>query len=256
MFPEYRELLESKFLQYNKPEFAETDPVQIPRSFSIKEDVEISAFLTATIAWGNRTSVINSARKMMELMGNSPYDFVMAHSADDLARFQNFVHRTFQPADMTTFVRGLKNIYENHGGLESIFAENRRDGFMHHSIHEFKKRFFEIEHQRRTHKHIADPLNGSHAKRIHLFLKWMVRKDNGGIDIGIWDSIPPSDLSCPLDVHTGKVGRALGFITTKQDNLKALTELDGVLRKFDPVDPVKYDVALFSLSKEGLIIDN
>lgn len=251
MFSEYHDLLETKFRQYNTPDFTQTDPVQIPRSFSVKEDIEISAFLTATIAWGNRTSVINSARKMMDLMGNAPYDFVMTHSADDLARFDHFVHRTFQPIDMKTFVRGLKNIYENHGGLESVFASHRRDGFMHNAIHEFKERFFEIDHQPRTHKHIADPLNGSHAKRIHLFLKWMVRKDKGGIDIGIWDSIPSSDLSCPLDVHTGKVGRALGFITTKQDNLKALTQLDTVLRKFDPVDPVKYDVALFSLSKEG-----
>ena len=247
-----KDLLEQKVIQYNVPEFAESDPVQIPRSFLLKEDIEISAFLTATIAWGNRASVIKSSKNMMDIMGNSPYDFIMSHSESDLDRMSNFVHRTFQPIDLITFVKALKHIYSNHGGMEKVFFEHQRDGFMHYAIHEFKRKFFEVGHQQRTQKHVADPMkNGSHAKRIHLFLKWMIRQDNGGVDIGIWKSIPTSVLSCPLDVHTGRVGRHLELITIKQDNLKALNQLDEALRIFDAVDPAKYDVALFGLSKEG-----
>ncbi|RZJ65620.1 MAG: TIGR02757 family protein [Flavobacterium sp.] len=249
---EIKDLLDRKFIEYNTSSFADTDPVQIPRSFNIKEDIEIAAFLTATIAWGNRASVIKSGKRMMDLMGNSPYDFIMSHSQKDLERFDSFVHRTFQPADMRTFVIGLKHIYTTHGGMEKIFADHQRDGFMHYAIHEYKRRFFEVDHLPRTTKHVADPLkNSSHAKRIHLFLKWMVRQDKGGVDIGIWKSIPTSALSCPLDVHTGRVGRHLGFITVKQDNLRSLQQLDEVLRSYDSSDPAKYDVALFGLSKEG-----
>jgi len=246
-----KDLLDQKALQYNVPEFIETDPVQIPRSFTLKEDIEIAAFLSATIAWGNRASVINNAKRMMAIMGESPYDFVMSHSETDLEKAEGFVHRTFKAGDFRTFIKGLQHIYTNHGGMEQIFTNNQTDGFLHHGIHEFKKKFFEIEHQQRTTKHIADPLKNSAAKRFHLFLKWMVRQDNGGVDIGIWKSIPTSVLSCPLDVHTGRVGRKLGFITIKPDNLKALTQLDQALRLFDANDPAKYDVALFGLGKEG-----
>jgi uncharacterized protein (TIGR02757 family) len=246
-----KELLEQKVIQYNIPEFVENDPVQIPRSFTLKEDIEISAFLSATIAWGNRASVIKNAKRMMEIMGESPYDFIMSHSENDLERLDGFVHRTFNANDFRTFIKGLQNIYSNHGGMEKIFYEHQCDGYLHYAIHEFKRKFFEISHEQRTTKHIADPLRNSAAKRFHLFLKWMIRQDNGGIDIGIWKSIPTSVLSCPLDVHTGRVGRYLGFITIKQDNLKSLNQLDSVLRIFDPIDPAKYDVALFGLSKEG-----
>lgn len=246
-----KELLDQKFLQYNTPQFIETDPVQIPRSFTLKEDIEIAAFLSATIAWGNRASVIKNAKRMMTIMGESPYDFVLSHTETDLERLEGFVHRTFNAGDLRTFIKGLQHIYQNHGGMEQIFIDNQVNGFMHHGIHHFKKYFFEIEHQQRTTKHIADPLKNSAAKRFHLFLKWMVRQDNGGVDIGIWKSIPTAVLSCPLDVHTGRVGRKLGFITTKLDNLKALTELDTALRLLDSNDPAKYDVALFGLGKEG-----
>ncbi|GEP51209.1 TIGR02757 family protein [Flavobacterium noncentrifugens] len=246
-----KDLLDQKAIQYNVPEFIETDPVQIPRSFTLKEDIEIAAFLSATIAWGNRASVINNARRMMAIMGNSPYDFIMSHSDANLDRAEGFVHRTFNAGDFRTFIKGLQHIYTNHHGMEQIFTNNQTNGFLHHGIHEFKKKFFEIEHLQRTTKHIADPLKNSAAKRFHLFLKWMVRQDNGGVDIGIWKSIPTSVLSCPLDVHTGRVGRKLGFITIKNDNLKALTQLDQALRLFDANDPAKYDVALFGLGKEG-----
>lgn len=246
-----KDLLDQKFIEYNTPKFIETDPVQIPRSFTIKEDIEISAFLSATIAWGNRTSVINNAKKMMAIMGESPYDFIMSHTENDLEKLEGFVHRTFNAGDFKTFIKGLRHIYLNHGGMEQVFIDHQTDGFLHHGIHQFKKKFFEIDHQQRTTKHIADPLKNSAAKRFHLFLKWMVRQDNGGVDIGIWKSIPTAVLSCPLDVHTGRVGRKLGFISTKLDNLKALTELDNALRSFDANDPAKYDVALFGLGKEG-----
>jgi len=246
-----KDLLDQKAIQYNVPEFSETDPVQIPRSFSLKEDIEIAAFLSATIAWGNRASVISNAKRMMAIMGESPYDFVMSHSEANLERAEGFVHRTFNAGDFKTFIKGLQHIYTNHNGMEQIFTNNQTNGFLHHGIHEFKKKFFEIEHLQRTTKHIADPLKNSAAKRFHLFLKWMIRQDNGGVDIGIWKSIPTSVLSCPLDVHTGRVGRKLGFITIKPDNLKALTQLDQALRLFDANDPAKYDVALFGLGKEG-----
>jgi uncharacterized protein (TIGR02757 family) len=218
----------------------------------LKEDIEIAAFLIATIAWGNRASVIKSGKRMMQIMGESPYDFVMSHSEKELSKLDGFVHRTFNGGDLKTFVKGLRHLYSNQGGMEQIFIDHQRDGYLHHAIHEFKRRFFEVPHETRTTKHVADPLkNGSHAKRIHLFLKWMVRQDNGGIDIGIWKGLPTSVLSCPLDVHTGRVGRYLEMITIKQDNLRALNQLDIALREFDANDPTKYDVALFALSKEG-----
>lgn len=242
-----KDLLETKFLQYNNSNFIESDPVQIPHLFAQKEDVEIAGFLAATIAWGNRKMVINNCYKMMNLMGNSPYDFVMSHQSHQLEPLQNFVHRTFNGRDFTTFIRGLKHIYTNHNGLEGIFNEHQKDGYLHNAISQLKQKFFEVEHEQRTHKHIADPLRGSAAKRIHLFLRWMVRNDNAGVDLGIWKSISPSLLSCPLDVHTGNVGRNLGLITRKQDDIKTLNELDTHLRSFDPLDPVKYDYALFGL---------
>ncbi|AWG26681.1 TIGR02757 family protein [Flavobacterium kingsejongi] len=242
-----KDLLNTKYQQYNNQNFIESDPVQIPHLFSLKEDIEIAGFLAATIAWGNRKMVINNCHKMMNLMGNSPYDFVMSHQSHQLEPLQSFVHRTFNGGDFATFIRGLKHIYTNHNGLEGVFNEHQKDGYLHNAISQLKQKFFEIEHEQRTHKHIADPLRGSAAKRIHLFLRWMVRNDNAGVDLGIWKSISPSLLSCPLDIHTGNVGRNLGLITRKQDDIKTLNELDTHLRNFDPFDPVKYDYALFGL---------
>ncbi len=250
MHPEIKELLDAKTAQYNRPDFIESDPICIPHRFSVKEDIEIAGFLAATIAWGNRKATIKSAKNMMQLMGNSPYDFVMAHSKDQLERFNGFVHRTFNSTDMVTFIGGLQNIYQNHGGMETVYANHVRDGFMHQGIHTFRNLMFEVEHQQRTRKHIADPMSNSAAKRIHLFLRWMVRKDNRGVDFGIWKSISPANLSCPLDVHSGNVARRLGLLTRKYDDGKALAELDSQLRALDPDDPVKYDYALFGLDLE------
>lgn len=241
------EFLETKVEQYNKPVFIETDPIQIPHAFSSKEDIEIAGFLTATIAWGNRKMILKSAEKMMELLGNSPYDFVMSHSKSDLKSLADFVHRTFNGDDFATFIRGLRHIYTNHNGLEAVFNSYQEDYSMQNSIHELKKLFFEVNHQKRTQKHISDPNNNSAAKRINMYLRWMVRQDSAGVDLGIWKSISPAKLSCPLDVHSGNVARKLGLLQRKQNDSKALQELDKNLRRLNPNDPVKYDFALFGL---------
>ena len=244
---ELKDFLESKVLQYNTLDFIESDPIQIPHLFTQKEDIEISGFLSATIAWGNRTMIIKNSKKMIDLMGNAPYDYVMSHTEDQLEQLDNFVHRTFNGQDFTHFIKSLKHIYSNHNGLEAAFAKNQDPDSLQRSISEFKKLFFEIPHLQRTQKHVSDPLNNSAAKRINMYLRWMIRQDNKGVDLGIWKSIPPAVLSCPLDVHSGNVARKLGLLTRKQNDAKAVTELDEKLRLLDPTDPVKYDFALFGL---------
>jgi len=244
---ELKEFLDEKVIQYNNSKFIESDPIQIPHRYHLKEDIEISGFLTATIAWGNRKMIIKNANRMMELMGNSPYDFVMDHKEHHLDNFEGFVHRTFNSIDFTYFIKALKHIYSNHNGLEQIFSKNRSSISMQPAIHSFKNIFFETSHLKRSEKHISDPLKGSAAKRINMFLRWMVRNDIAGVDFGIWKSISPSLLSCPLDVHSGNVARKLNLLQRKQNDAKALAELDASLREMDNNDPVKYDFALFGL---------
>lgn len=242
-----KEFLDEKVARYNNSSFIETDPIQIPHSFSLKEDIEIAGFLVATIAWGNRKSIINNSKRLMELMGNSPYDFVMNFSDKKSDRISNFVHRTFNAEDLRYFIISLQNIYNNYGGLEQVFTENNRTKSMQDTIHEFKKVFFELPHSLRTEKHLGDPMKNSAAKRINMYLRWMVRKDQAGVDLGIWKNISPSQLSCPLDVHSGNVARKLNLLKRKQNDAKAVLELDNSLRALDPQDPVKYDFALFGL---------
>lgn len=244
---ELKEFLDEKVIQYNTLDFIESDPVQIPHLFTQKEDIEIAGFLSATIAWGNRKMIIKNSLWMMELMGNTPLDFVMSHSDKDLAGLETFVHRTFNGQDFIGFIKSLQNIYKNHDGLEAVFAKHQEPNSMQKSISEFKKIFFEIPHLARTQKHISDPLNNSAAKRINMYLRWMCRQDNKGVDLGIWKTIAPSSLSCPLDVHSGNVARKLELLTRKQNDGKALFELDSKLRELDSNDPVKYDFALFGL---------
>lgn len=244
---ELKEFLDEKVILYNNKNFIETDPVQIPHLYSLKEDIEIAGFLAATIAWGNRKMIINNSHKLMQLMGNSPYDFVMHHNENQLENLSNFIHRTFNGVDAMTFIKSLQHIYKNHDGLEAIFSKHIENNSTQKSISEFKKVFFEIPHSTRTQKHISDPLNGSAAKRINMYLRWMVRNDNNGVDLGIWKNIPTSTLSCPLDVHSGNVARKLDLLTRKQNDAKALFELDTNLRQLDANDPVKYDFALFGL---------
>lgn len=242
-----KEFLEEKVQQYNNTDFIESDPISVPHRFSLKEDIEISGFLAASIAWGNREVIIRNAVRIVEMMGNSPYDFLMEHEEKHLEKLGNFVHRTFNSDDLIFFIRSLRNIYENYGGMESVFSEFATEDSLQNAIFEFRKIFFSIRHLPRTQKHIGNPAQGSACKKINMFLRWMVRKDNAGVDFGLWRSVLPAQLSCPLDLHSGNVARKLGLLTRKQNDAKALAELDANLRKMDSKDPVKYDFALFGL---------
>lgn len=244
---ELKEFLDFKVEQYNTPEFIDTDPVQIPHLFSKKEDIEISGFLTATISWGNRKSILKNANFLMDLLDHAPFDFVRQHTEADLERLENFVHRTFNGRDLSYFISAFRHIYEQYDGPEEIFSKYSSKDSLQPAIHEFKKIFFELPHETRTEKHVSDPLKNSAAKRINMFLRWMVRDDNKNVDFGIWNSLSPAQLSCPLDVHSGNVARKLGLLKRKQNDGKALRELDINLRRMDPGDPVKYDFALFGL---------
>jgi uncharacterized protein (TIGR02757 family) len=241
------EFLDLKVEEYNRPEFLASDPIQIPHKFSLKQDIEISGFLTATIAWGNRKSIINNATLLMELMGQAPYQFVMEHTDADLRSLEAYVHRTFNGSDLQYFIPALKHLYSNHGGMETVFNRHAQKSTLQPAITKFKDYFFELPHEQRTRKHISDPSKGSAAKRINMFLRWMIRDASTGVDFGIWKSLSPSQLSCPLDVHSGNVARKLGLLSRKQNDAKAVAELDANLRLLDPNDPVKYDFALFGL---------
>ncbi|MDH7445819.1 TIGR02757 family protein [Aquimarina sp. 2201CG14-23] len=244
---ELKEFLDEKAAFYEQPKFIETDPVQIPHLFSLKEDIEISGFLTATISWGNRKSILNNAHKLMLLMGNSPYDFIMNHAETDLDNLEGFVHRTFNSTDLTYFIKALQSIYIKYGDMEGFFKPYAKDEYLQDAIHHFKKEFFSLPHQLRTQKHISDPHKNSAAKRINMFFRWMVRDANAGVDLGIWKSLSPAQLSCPLDVHSGNVARKLNLLSRKQNDSKALHQLDVNLRLLDHSDPIKYDYALFGL---------
>jgi uncharacterized protein (TIGR02757 family) len=253
---EIKSFLDNSVIQYNRFDFIETDPIQIPHRFGRKEDIEIAAFLTATISWGQRKSIINNARRLMDLMENSPYEFLMENfrlsvdskSSDDLKHFKRFVHRTFNGDDLLFFLNSLKNIYENHGGLEVVFT----DGYRQHktifgALQHFRNIFLCLPHSNHVTKHISNVTANSSAKRLNMFLRWMVRSDENEVDFGLWKNIPASALMLPLDVHTGNVARGLGLLTRKQNDWKAVEEITIVLRQFDSFDPVKYDFALFGI---------
>lgn len=242
-----KEFLDEKVILYNNPKFIESDPIQIPHLFAKKEDIEIAAFLTATISWGNRKMIIKNALKMMELFDNAPHDFVLNHQKNDLKSLDGFVHRTFNAIDLQQFVKSLQHIYNKHQGLENVLSLKNKATTYKEAIHYLKQVFFEVAHQQRTQKHISDPLKNSAAKRINMFLRWMVRNDTAGVDFGIWKTHSTKHLSCPLDVHSGNVARKLKLLLRKQNDWKALSELDNNLRILDKNDPVKYDFALFGL---------
>lgn len=240
------ELLEEKYNQYNSVGFIETDPVSIPHLFSGKEDIEISGLLTALISWGQRPVLIRNARNLMRMMDDSPYDFVMQHSKAELKPLERFVHRTFNGRDCIFFVRSLRTIYRNFGSMEAAFVPEPGKSGIKEGIIAFRKRILGEEGLAHS-RHISDPSANSAAKRINMFLRWMVRSDSRGVDFGIWKSIIPPDLMCPLDVHSGNVARKLGLLSRRQDDWKAVEELTAKLREFDPLDPVKYDFALFGM---------
>lgn len=240
-----KEFLDEKVDLYLNPNFIADDPILIPHSFNQKEDIEISAFLSATIAWGRRSMIMKNAKHMMNIMDGSPHQFILHASPTEIKKSLNFCHRTFQGVDFQAFIYSLRNLYENHQGLEGAFFTDKED--MSEGLSNFKKLFFSIEHPKRTEKHISNPLKGSAAKRLIMFLRWMVRSNKEGVDFGLWKSLHPKQLSCPLDVHTANVGRKLGLIDRKANDWKTVKELDLHLRSFSPEDPARYDFALFGL---------
>ncbi len=245
---ELYQLLEEKYYQYNQPGFIESDPICVPHGFSIKENIEISGFLTATIAWGQRPTIIKKAQQLMQLLENDPHNFIVNASENEILNLESFVHRTFMSTDLYFFIKALRNIYRNYGGLHNLIASIfSLRGDIIYSLIELHKVFFEIPHPVRTEKHIANVNRGASAKRLNMFLRWMIRRDNSGIDFGLWTDIPTSALYIPLDVHTGKVARDLGLLRRKQNDWIAVKELTAALRQFDSNDPVKYDFALFGM---------
>ncbi len=242
-----KKLLDQKYLEYAQASFLEHDPVQIPHRYTQLQDVEISGLWAATLAWGQRKTIINNALKVLQLMDDAPYDFTLNHSQNDLKPFEKFVHRTFNGEDSLYFIKVLKTYYSSNNTLETAFLPEQGEQYLHNAIVRFRDKLFSYHAPGRTAKHISNPAQGAAAKRLHMYLRWMVRKDHSGIDFGLWKRISPALLSCPLDVHTGNIARQLGLMQRKQNDLRALNELDTSLRSFDPQDPVKYDYALFGL---------
>ncbi|MCT4647480.1 MAG: TIGR02757 family protein [Carboxylicivirga sp.] len=244
---EIKDFLDEKVEKYNAPEFIEGDPISIPHLFSRKEDIEIAGFLMATIAWGRRDLILKSGKHLMQLLEYEPYNFITNASSIEMERFERFYYRTFSTVDCRYFLNAIKEIYEHHGGLENVFLENYQKGDIKPALVFFRSQFLSFDAPERTHKHVANILKGASAKRLNMYLRWMVRKDAKGVDFGIWEGISACDLLLPLDVHTGNVSRKLGLLNRKQNDIKAVDELMVHLRKFDINDPVKYDFALFSL---------
>jgi uncharacterized protein (TIGR02757 family) len=245
---EIKAFLEEKYLQYNNPSFIECDPISIPHSFSDARDREISGFLIAAIAWGRRDLILRSGRLMLELMDNSPSEFILYANENELSRFTRFVHRTFNGTDCIYFIKGLRHIYSSFGSMEDVILQGMNDsGSVKEGLSYLRSLFFSLPHATRNEKHFADVTGGAAGKRLNMFLRWMVRKDNFGVDFGIWKKIDPAMLYIPLDLHSGNTARRLGLLTRKMNDWKAVEELTGILKEFDPADPVKYDFALFGL---------
>ena len=244
---EIHSILEEKVEYYNRRSFIEEDPISVPHLFTRKEDIEIAGFWTAMLSWGQRKTIINKAKELMSLMDNAPYDFIMNHKEKDLKRFSKFKHRTFQPDDTYYFLHFFKNFYQRNESLESAFTRGTDVSVKEMLVH-FHQEFFSLpDHLTRTKKHVSTPARNSSCKRLNMFLRWMVRKDNNGVDFGFWENIRPSSLMIPLDIHVFKVSKFLGLLQRNSADWLAVEELTQSLRSFDPVDPVKYDFALFSM---------
>ncbi len=240
-----KELLDELVARYNCEDFIAEDPISIPHAFSGREDIEISGFLASTIAWGNRKAIVKSAKKMVDLLDNEPYNFVKDSSEGEMIHLADFVHRTFNGGDFIYFIRSMKNIYQNHGGIGAFFEEEyRREGDIRVAMANFHRLFFELPHENRIRKHLSSIERGAACKRLNMYIKWMVRSDESGVDFGLWN-IPSSAIYLPLDIHSGNIGRQLGLLKRKQNDWKSVEEITASLRKFDSDDPVKYDYALF-----------
>lgn len=243
---ELKDFLEAKTAQYNQADFIRHDPVQIPHLFVKQQDIEIAGFFAATFAWGQRPTIIRKSTELMELMDMQPYAFIRHANEKELHRLQHFKHRTFNHIDLLYFIKGLRRIYNKYHTFGDYFTELYSSSQnMAQCISLFKADFFSMPHHGRTEKHIADPLKGSTAKRLNMYLRWMVRKDDFGVDFGLWNIIPASALYLPLDVHSARIARQLGLLKRTTNDWKAVAEVTANLRKLDPADPVKYDYALF-----------
>ena len=238
-------LLDGWFAKYNHNTFIKDDPISIPHLFSKKEDIEISGLFAALLSWGQRTTILKKSMQLMQLMDMQPHDFVMNAGRNELKRLDAFVHRTFNGSDCLTLVWALRNIYNRYDGLESLLSDSFNTGGAFRAIEQLRETLLSVPHEKRTEKHLSSPARGSAAKRLNMYFRWMVRHDDSGIDFGIWNSIPASALVCPLDVHTGRVARALGLLSDKYDNWTSAVNLTNSLKEFDADDPVKYDIALF-----------
>ncbi|MBR9923325.1 MAG: TIGR02757 family protein [Bacteroidetes bacterium] len=261
MFKDLPSYLESCVERYNRPSFIDNDPVQIPHRFGKLQDREIMGFWTAMLAWGQRKTIINKSLELIELMDGVPHDFMVNHQETDRKRFLNFKHRTFQATDTLYFLEFFQQYYRKHHSLETAFAEHLTempDGSLPQTVEKaligFHETFFSLDvAPQRTRKHVATPIRKSTCKRLNMFLRWMVRSDDKGVDFGVWNQIRPAQLLLPLDVHVDRVARKFGLIKRKQTDWLTVLELTDYCRSLDPTDPAKYDYALFGLSVEGEI---
>ncbi|AQX84803.1 TIGR02757 family protein [Elizabethkingia bruuniana] len=239
--------LNEKADAFNHPEYINSDPLQIPHRYSMKQDIEISGFFAATLAWGNRKSIITNATKIMNFMGNSPYDFVMNAKESDFKSIEDkAVHRTFNGEDLKQFIFNLQRLYQEQESLAYFFQPKDDEQNFYHALERFRTAFLN-ENNHRCYKHVSSTYKNSAAKRLIMYLRWMVRKDKRGVDLGIWSGLDQKKLSCPLDVHSGNIARQLGILNRKQNDWKAVEELDVKLRKYNSEDPALYDFALFGL---------
>lgn len=244
-----KQYLDEQVAVFNNPAFIASDPVSIPHRFSEKRDIEISGFITAALSWGNRTSIISKASELMTLMDKEPINFLHNSQEKDFGRFSKYVYRTFNADDCIFLLQALRNIYLENESLENVFFKGyTKENDVYSGIESLRNELLKTQHLSRSEKHISSPDKGSAAKRINMFLRWMVRKDDAGVDFGIWHKIDQADLICPLDLHSSKTARQLGLLTRTANDKKAALELTRNLRLLDPKDPVKYDFALFGLS--------
>lgn len=246
-----KKLLDDKVALYNRPGFIANDPVCIPHAFSGKQDIEISGLFAATLAWGNRTTIINNCRRLMQWMDNAPHDFLLHHTDGDLKPFLGFVHRTFNATDLLYFIEVLTRHYKEHSSLEDAFVPGKKyTGLtIEEALIHYNKWFFSGEYPERTRKHVATPLRNSACKRLNMYLRWMVRNDKS-VDFGLWKKIKPAQLICPLDVHVARVSARLGLLGNDKADWKNALQLTARLREFNPADPAIYDFALFGLGAE------
>lgn len=248
---ELKDFLDQKSDHYNQPGFIENDPICIPHRFTKKQDIEIAGLFAATLAWGQRVTIIRKCQELLDIMDNDPHEFILHHSSKDLRPFQEFKHRTFNAIDTLYFIEFLRWFYKKNDTLENAFTVLPGAETVESGIANFHKVFFSLEHYpSRTKKHISTPERKSTCKRLSMYLRWMVRNDKKGVDFGLWGNISPSQLVCPCDLHVDRVARKLKLIKRKQTDWQTVHELTANLRKLDAADPVKYDFALFGLGIE------